>query len=66
MVSVGCQCHSLEEWNLTCDQKWEKYALQAQDFCLACYQFVGLEFNYFYFFLMNLIIQVWILEQILW
>lgn len=63
MVSVGCQCHSLEERNLTCDQKWGKCTLQAQDFCLACYEFVGFEF---FFFLMNLIIQVWILEQILW
>lgn len=63
MVSVGCQCHSLEERNLTCDQKWGKCTLQAQDFCMACYKFVGFEF---FFFLMNLIIQVWILEQVLW
>jgi len=47
---------------LTCDQKWKKCALQVQDFCLACYKFVWFDF----FFLMNLIIQVWILEQILW
>lgn len=30
MVSVGCQCYNLQERILTCDQKLQKCALQAQ------------------------------------
>lgn len=47
MVSVGCQCHSLEERNLTCDWKCERCALQAQDFAWPVTNLWGLKFFFF-------------------